>query len=53
MRHIIGYIRKYCTYGSAFALVRVDDGLGVLVEGGEPLLDGLLVVVGAAWEAIQ
>ena len=35
------------TYCGAFALVGVDDGLGVLVEGGQTLLDGLLVVVGA------
>ena len=39
---------RFSTHSGAFALVGVDDGLGVLVEGGEALLDGLLVVVGAA-----
>ena len=38
---------RFSTHSGAFALVGVDDGLGVLVEGGEALLDGLLVVVGA------
>ena len=35
-------------YGAALVLIVVDDRLGVLVEGAQALLDGLLIVVDAA-----
>ena len=43
-----GHSRKLRPHLLALGLVGVDDGLGVLVEGVEPLLDRLLVVVDAA-----
>jgi hypothetical protein len=38
------------TYAGTLGLVGLDDGLGVLVERVQPLLDRLLVVVDTAWE---